>query len=92
MPRHKYTGGRGDRPEDNALYTAENAWITLQGGFTTVQSVGAPIDAVVRDRIHVGALPGPRILTSLRQINERSGDPATRSANWCAAPRPRAAT
>ena len=72
---HKYTGGRGDRPEDNALFTAENAWLTLQGGFTTVQSVGAPIDAVVRDRINSGALPGARILTSLRQINERSGDP-----------------
>ncbi len=73
---HKYTGGRGDKPEDNALYTAENAWLTLQGGFTTVQSVGAAVDAVVRDRIQSGALPGPRILTSLRQINERSGDPA----------------
>jgi imidazolonepropionase-like amidohydrolase len=73
---HKYTGGRGDKPEDNALYAAENAWLTLQGGFTTVQSVGAAVDAVVRDRIQSGALPGPRILTSLRQINERSGDPA----------------
>jgi imidazolonepropionase-like amidohydrolase len=41
-----------------------------------VQSVGAAVDAVVRDRIQSGALPGPRILTSLRQINERSGDPA----------------
>jgi imidazolonepropionase-like amidohydrolase len=72
---HKYTGGRGDKPEDAALYTAENAWLTLYGGFTTVQSVGAAIDANVRDRIRAGALPGPRVLTSLRQINERSGDP-----------------
>jgi imidazolonepropionase-like amidohydrolase len=72
---HKYNGGRGDRPEDIALFTAENAWLTLQGGFTTVQSVGAAIDGVVRDRIQSGALPGPRIVTSLRQINERSGDP-----------------
>ena len=72
---HKYTGRR-EKPEDEALYTAENAWLTLQGGFTTVQSVGAPIDAPVRDRINAGSLPGPRVLTSLRQINERSGDPA----------------
>ena len=72
---HKYTGAR-DKPEEGALYAAENAWLTLQGGFTTVQSVGAAIDAAVRDRIQSGALPGPRILTSLRQINERSGDPA----------------
>jgi imidazolonepropionase-like amidohydrolase len=72
---HKYTGGRGDTPQADALFIAENAWVTLQGGFTTVQSVGAAIDAAVRDRINHGALPGPRILTSLRQINERSGDP-----------------
>jgi imidazolonepropionase-like amidohydrolase len=71
---HKYVAGR-DKPEEAALYTAENAWLTLQGGFTTVQSVGAPIDGPVRDRINDGMLPGPRILTSLRQINERSGTP-----------------
>src|SRR6185437_8163291 len=55
--------GRED-PQSSALYTAENAWITLLGGFTTVQSVGAPMDAAVRDRINKGSLPGPRILTS----------------------------
>jgi imidazolonepropionase-like amidohydrolase len=40
-----------------------------------VQSVGAPLDADVRDRINKGSLPGPRILTSFRQINNMSGDP-----------------
>jgi imidazolonepropionase-like amidohydrolase len=65
---HKYVGGRED-PKDSALYTAENVWLTLQAGFTTVQSVGAPIDVDVRNRINQGALPGPRILTSVRQIN-----------------------
>jgi len=59
-----------------ALYTAENAWLTLQGGFTTVQSVGAAMDVEVRNRINQGSLPGPRILTSVRQINNTSGDPA----------------
>jgi imidazolonepropionase-like amidohydrolase len=71
---HKSVSG-GDKPEDAALYTAGDAWITLEGGFTTVQSVGAAIDGVVRDRINQGVLPGPRILTSLRQINAASGDP-----------------
>jgi imidazolonepropionase-like amidohydrolase len=33
------------------------------------------IDKAVRDRITQGLLPGPRILTSLRQITDRSGDP-----------------
>ncbi len=64
-----------DKTEDVALFTAENAWVTLQGGFTTVQSVGSVYDKYVRDRINDGALPGPRILTSLRQINNHSGDP-----------------
>src|SRR5438067_13301873 len=62
----------GEKPEDAALYTAGDAWLTLAGGFTTVQSVGAAIDAVVRDRIDQGVIPGPRILTSLRQIQARS--------------------
>jgi imidazolonepropionase-like amidohydrolase len=66
---------RGDTPQSSALYTAENAWITLQAGFTTVQSLGAPIDVEVRDRITRGSLPGPRILTSIRQITDQSGNP-----------------
>ena len=65
----------GEPPEQAAVFTAEDAWVTLQDGFTTVQSLGAPIDAVVRDRVNRGSLPGPRILTSLRQIQNRSGDP-----------------
>ena len=69
--QNKLVSGPED-PKESALYTAENAWQTLQGGFTTVQSVGAPVDADVRDRINKGSLPGPRILTSFRQINNRT--------------------
>jgi imidazolonepropionase-like amidohydrolase len=71
---HKSVSG-GGKPEDAALATADDAWATLMGGFTTVQSVGAAIDAAVRDYVNRGLLPGPRILTSLRQINDKSGDP-----------------
>jgi imidazolonepropionase-like amidohydrolase len=42
-----------------------------------VQSVGDPLDGTLRDAINNGVLPGPRILTSLGQLNENSGDPAT---------------
>jgi imidazolonepropionase-like amidohydrolase len=66
----------GGKPEEMAVYTAADAWMTLQGGFTTVQSVGAAIDGLIRDRVNDGSIPGPRILTSLRQINDRSGDVA----------------
>ena len=62
-------------PEALVLYDAENAWLTLQGGFTTVQSVGSRPDGFVRDRINDGHLPGPRILTSIRQITKDSGHP-----------------
>jgi imidazolonepropionase-like amidohydrolase len=49
--------------------------VTLQGGFTTVQSVGSSFDEPVRDRVNLGSLPGPRILTSFRQITKDSGNP-----------------
>jgi imidazolonepropionase-like amidohydrolase len=70
--------GRGSKstPQQAALYSAANLYATLMGGFTTVQSVGAPLDGDLRDEIAKGALAGPRLLTSLAQINENSGDPA----------------
>ena len=64
-----------EKPEETVLYDAENAWLTLRGGFTTVQSVGSRFDLPVRDRVNAGSLPGPRILTSFRQINKDSGNP-----------------
>ena len=44
-------------------------------GFTTVQSVGAQTDVDLREAIARGTIPGPRILTSIQQINENSGGP-----------------
>ena len=49
-------------------YGLENAYVTLMGGFTTVQSVGNPIDADIRDAINRGVLPGARVLTALRPL------------------------
>jgi len=85
---HKYVGGRED-PKDAALYTAENVWLTLQGGFTTVQSVGAPIDVDVRNRVNQGSLPGPRILTSVRQINQNTAKTPEEFREFVRRPRPR---
>ena len=70
-------GGRGGQttPQQAALYAAANAYDTLMGGFTTVQSVGAAQDADLRYMVETGAIPGPRILTSLGQINENTGTP-----------------
>jgi imidazolonepropionase-like amidohydrolase len=63
-------------PEQAALYGAENAYVTLRAGFTTVQSVGARSDKPLRDAIARGVLPGPRILTSLGQISNAKLTPA----------------
>lgn len=61
--------------QEAALYAAANAYAMLMGGFTTVQSLGSAIDGDVRDLVNAGVLPGPRILTSLRAVNENTGDP-----------------
>ena len=61
--------------EQAALYGAENASVTLMAGFTTVQSVGAASDKVLRDAINRGVLPGPRILSSLGQISNAKWTP-----------------
>jgi imidazolonepropionase-like amidohydrolase len=62
-------------PAEEILYSAENAYVTLMAGFTTIQSPGQPNDVELRDAIARGVLPGPRVLTSIRQLNERSGSP-----------------
>ena len=71
-------GGRGAKstPQQAALAAAANLYATLMGGFTTVQSLGAELDADLRAQIASGAIPGPRLLTSLRQLNENTGDAA----------------
>lgn len=67
---------RDESGEDAALYAAANAWVTLLGGVTTVQSLGAMVDLPLRDAIEQGSVPGPRILTSGRAVTEGTGDPA----------------
>jgi imidazolonepropionase-like amidohydrolase len=61
----------GETPVEAALYGAENAYVTLMAGMTTVQSVGAPSDVPLRDAIARGVIPGPRLLTSIRQIMDQ---------------------
>jgi imidazolonepropionase-like amidohydrolase len=64
---------RGESPAEFALRTEGTLWDTLQGGFTTVRSVGANSDKEPRDLIAEGVFPGPRILTSPATFNEHSG-------------------
>jgi imidazolonepropionase-like amidohydrolase len=70
-----HTRDDDDGPAQSALAAAANAYATLRAGFTTIQSLGAREDAELRAWFAARDLPGPRILTSLDPLNERSGDP-----------------
>ena len=70
-----HTASDGDTPAQSTLAAAVNAYATLMAGFTTIQSVGSRSDADLRDWIASEGLPGPRILTSLDPLTERSGGP-----------------
>jgi imidazolonepropionase-like amidohydrolase len=67
--------GKDEPPTQAILHAAENAVLTLNAGFTTIQSPGSPEDKDLRDAIARGILPGPRILTSLEPLTEQSGPP-----------------
>ena len=67
---------RAQTAAQDILYAAENAYLTLMAGFTTIQSPGQPGDLDLREAIARGVLPGPRILTSIVQITAMSGPPA----------------
>jgi imidazolonepropionase-like amidohydrolase len=66
---------RAQNPAQEMLYAAENAYLTLMAGFTTIQSPGQPGDVELREAIARGILPGPRILTSIAQITPTAGAP-----------------
>lgn len=64
---------RDESPEPRetlALHVAENAYVTLRSGITTVQSMGARIDGPLRDALARGILPGPRVVTTYEWITE----------------------
>jgi hypothetical protein len=65
----------GETASERMLYTAENAYVTLMAGFTTVQSIGAAPDLELRAAIERGILPGPRLLTSIQSLNDESASP-----------------
>jgi imidazolonepropionase-like amidohydrolase len=64
-----HRSGDGETPVQAELSASGEAWETLRGGFTTIQSPGSPEDADLRDWIAAGRLPGPRILTSLQPLS-----------------------
>ncbi len=67
--------GKNEPPPQAMLHAVDNAVRTLDAGFTTIQSPGAPDDKYLRDAIARGVIPGPRIRTSLEPLSEESGTP-----------------
>ena len=72
---HSPASAKNETPQQTMLYAVENAYNVLMAGFTTAQSVGAPLDRDLRDAIARGTIPGPRLLTSLRPVDETTGTP-----------------
>jgi imidazolonepropionase-like amidohydrolase len=65
----------GETPQESMRYAAENAYEMLNNGFTTAQSIGAPLDLALREAIAKGTVPGPRLLTSVSPVREDTGTP-----------------
>ena len=72
-----HTPNDGDTPVQSMLAMAGNVFATLASGVTTIQSPGSPEDKDLRDFIASGAIPGPRILTSLQPISSPRLSPDT---------------
>jgi imidazolonepropionase-like amidohydrolase len=64
-----------ETPAHGAIYATVNARKTLDAGFTTVREAGSLgyVDVAVRDAIHRGIIPGPRIHTSGPAIGTTGG-------------------
>lgn len=67
-----HSGTDGETEFEGALAIAGNAIATLRAGITTAQSLGSAEDKPLREAIARGDIPGPRLLTSLGPLNERS--------------------
>ncbi|MGQ0766584.1 MAG: FG-GAP-like repeat-containing protein [Gemmatimonadota bacterium] len=66
----------GETPAQRLHAAADNAYSTLMAGYTTVQSLGSPLDTTLRRLIRDRGTFGPRILTSIRSLTDTSLSPA----------------
>jgi imidazolonepropionase-like amidohydrolase len=71
----KYGSANRDTQDYQIQAELENARKTLMAGFTTIQSPGAASDVPLRDAIAAGVVVGPRILTSVSQIQGGNSTP-----------------
>ena len=69
------SGGGGETPAEAMAAVYENLRATVLAGFTTIMSPGSARDAAYRDSVNQGRVPGPRILSSLGQIQTGTRTP-----------------
>lgn len=75
LPPMPGVAGKDESSTQAMLHAVDNAIVTLNAGFTSIQSPGSPEDKDLRDAIARGVIPGPRMLTSLEPLTEQSGPP-----------------
>jgi imidazolonepropionase-like amidohydrolase len=68
-----HTPDDGETAEEAKAAISASALATLRAGVTTIQSPGSPEDKELRDAVERGEIPGPRVLTSLAPLDEKSG-------------------
>lgn len=68
-------GVPAETPEQRDAAIASNMRATLMAGFTTIQNLGNANDAALRKAVADGTMVGPRVLTSLRQLQPGSRTP-----------------
>jgi imidazolonepropionase-like amidohydrolase len=66
---------QGETPAQRTYAAAQNAYVTLMAGFTTVQSIGSSADSALKAGIARGEIKGPRLLTSLGSFSDTSASP-----------------
>lgn len=64
----------GETEAEKAYAAAENVYVTLLSGYTTIQSIGSDQDLALRDAIAARRLPGPRLLTSGEPLHATPAD------------------
>ena len=66
---------QGETPAERRRAAEDNAYTMLMAGFTTVQSIGSPLDLELRSAIAKGEISGPRLLTSVESLTDTSLTP-----------------
>jgi imidazolonepropionase-like amidohydrolase len=64
-----------EKEKHSLPFALENAYNTLLGGVTTVQSLGAPADVDLKEWLMRGVIPGPDVLTAIEPIADEKLSP-----------------